>query len=453
MANISLVFNAVLKNIQKHISEKEFSMWFSLIKPKSLQNNIFILSVPSSFFKDAIEKKYTQQLYTIAHEEKIECIKIEVDDFVLQTISNNTDAAVFSKMSEIDKKQKTKTDKKVPGALNKNFTFNYFIVGTSNNFAASTAKAIANNPGQAYNPCLMYGSVGLGKTHLLQAIGNEIIKQNPKAKVLYITSEQFLKSFVESMQNNNPQSFERKMRTPDVLLVDDIQFFSKKEGMQEQMFHTFNVLSDSDKQMVFTSDRPISQINDLQERLASRFQSGTSVDLQPPTMEMALGIMKNALIKNNVTDLVSDDILEFISQHMRNNIRDMLAFLNRIVGYKQMTKNEITLLLLKKWVNDHKPKVDNFPHDTVLRATASYFTVSIADIKSKKRTRDIARVRHIAMFLLRKHTNLTFTEIGKLMNVSHVAATRADSTIKKEIEVGEKASEIVSEIENQINMF
>ncbi len=456
MLTSNAALEAILQRIKIEIGEAAFALWFSMIQAESLENKMLSISVPSAYFKQSIEKKYFQHLETAAHNIGIQSIIIKVNASMIVNDSsspltknfNETDDAISQayekknvKASEISDSRDTKIKSL------QNYTFENFITGPTNEFAASIAVAVGNNPGQAYNPYLVYGSVGLGKTHILKAVGNKILSTNPRAKLLYITSEAFLNLFVEATQSKGMTKFRNKMRTLDVLLIDDVQFFAGKEQTQEELFHIFNVLHSEERQMVFASDRPVSRIQKLEERLASRFQSGTSADLQPPTSEMAIAIMKNELKKNNKAHMISDDILNFIASHVRNNIRDMLSFLRKVVGYNEITKKTVSLDVLKRWVADHKPKSQSTSVEKILKVTAAHFTVGLSDIKSKKRTREITKARKIAIFLLRKHNTLTFTEIGKSLNISHVAANSAYTTIEKEIEINGPLSEHVFAIE------
>lgn len=455
---------AILESIKGQIGERELALWFSMIQADSLQDETLQISVPSAYFKQSIEKKYSKQLESAVSALGIRNIIINVKANILIDAPSSLKKSAgeirhgtASDDGEVprvygDENLKTTTERsenKQSGEAKalQNYTFENFVIGPTNEFAASIAVAIGNNPGQAYNPYLVYGPVGLGKTHILKAVGNKIISANPKAKVLYITSEAFLNLFVEATQNKGMTKFRNKMRTLDVLLIDDVQFFAGKEQTQEELFHIFNVLHSEERQMVFASDRPVSRIQKLEERLASRFQSGTSADLQPPTAEMAIAIMKNELKKNNKTDIISDGILDFIASHVRNNIRDMLSFLRKIVGYTEITKKTVSLDVLKRWVADHKPKSQSISVEKILKLTASHFTVGLSDIRSKKRTREITKARKIAIFLLRKHNTLTFTEIGRSLSMSHVAANSAYTTIEKELEIGGPLCEHVFAIE------
>ncbi len=447
---------AVLQSAKAEIGEQAFALWFSMIQADSLENETLSISVPSAYFKQSIEKKYSQQLHNAALQLGIRSVIINVNSAMSIDATAPSPSEDAKEAEDAASTQASAQSKDATGAQSnnekslQNYHFENFVIGPTNEFAASIAVAVANNPGQAYNPYLVYGPVGLGKTHILKAIGNKILFLSPKSKVLYITSEAFLNMFVEATQNKGMTSFRNKMRTLDVLLIDDVQFFAGKEQTQEELFHIFNVLHSEERQMVFASDRPVSRIQKLEERLASRFQSGTSADLQPPTSEMAIAIMKNELVKNDKTHMVSEDIIHFIASNVRNNIRDMLSFLRKIVGYTEITKKMVSPDVLKRWVADHKPKSQSISVEKILKAVASHFTVGLSDIKSKKRTREISKARKIAVFLLRKHNTLTFTEIGKTLSISHVAANSAYTTIEQELESGGVLSEHVFSIESTL---
>ena len=452
------ILSNILLPLQQKIGTDRFAFAFSSVEQVSLQDNILIIGVPADFLKLTIENNHLESLKQIAQQEaNIEDVKIVVSDqknaidfFSSNTITNTaTPTPTTHAKPAANTNQATDKD----SALRESFNFDNFVVGPSNKFAHTVSIAIAENPGRAHNPCLIYGDVGLGKTHLIQAIGNKIKKENPNSKILYYPCEKFLNDFFDSLQNNNnPREFKNKIRSADVLLIDDIQFLSGKPASQEEFFHTFNTLSNEEKQMVFTSDRQIHRIQDLEERLQSRFRSSMMVDLSPPEPEVARGIIDKVLQEKKITD-ISAEVLQFVVDRMRFNIRDMLGVVNRIVGYQNLTESKIDIPLMQKWHAEYTPKRDmqkSRSLDKILSKISAFYNIPISEIKGKKRTRSIARIRHIAVYLLKEHTKHSHTEIGTIFNLSHVSASKAFSRIEEERKIDIALADELLEIEEKI---
>ncbi len=298
-----------------------------------------------------------------------------------------------------------------PG-LSTEYTFEHFVVGDNNRFAANAAMAIANNPGTTYNPCLIYGGVGLGKTHLLQSIGNSVWQGDAEQRIVYVTAEDFTNEFIRSIQENRTHLFKNKYRNADVLLIDDIHFLQKKNETQEELFHTFNALFDAKKQMVFTSDRPVSEIKDITERLQNRFTRGLTVDLQPPQMETAVAILKKKAEKTGIS--VPNDVINLICQKITTNVRDLEAALTRIIAYAELVNKEVTVEVAQRQLKDFfsSPLQNNITVDVIQRTVADYFNLSPNELKGKKRTRQVAFPRQIAMYIARDITEASMTDIG-----------------------------------------
>lgn len=465
MPDIHQTFDAIIGVVKERIGERAFMLWFSTMQAASLKDGVLGISVPSEYFLSSV-KKYESVLQDAARGAGLTGVSLFVDERAEGRPEEKSARGGAQERQDKNAADRAAHQQAGPESLKSlesvgasgsaefkqkktgEYTFENFVVGPSNEFAASTARAVADNPGQAYNPFLIYGPVGLGKTHLLRAVGNKMLADNPKAKVLYMTSEAFLNSYVEAIGAKTMPAFRNRMRRLDALLIDDVQFFAGKSGTQEELFHIFNVLADEEKQMIFASDRPVNQIKDFEERLASRFQSGQSADLQPPTEEMAIAIATNELKKSKRAAEFPPEFISYIAAHMRNNIRDMLGLIRNMVGYAEITKNPVTFVMLKKWVSEHRhPKTQSASSEKIIKATADHFTVSVADLKGKSRSRSITRARYVAMFLLRKHQNLTYTEIGRALGVTHVVALRAQADIEKELESGGALADSVFAVE------
>jgi len=331
-------------------------------------------------------------------------------------------------------------------SLNLKYTFDTFVVGNSNRFAHAASLAVAQSPAKAYNPFFIYGGVGLGKTHLMHAIGHYILEQDPSCKVLYISSERFTNELINSIRDDKNVEFRNKYRTIDVLLIDDIQFIAGKERTQEEFFHTFNALHDANKQIVISSDRPPKEIPTLEERLRSRFEWGLITDIQPPDFETRIAILqKKAMMENLV---VPSDVINFIATKIETNIRELEGALIRIVAYSSLTDSPIDLSLaeqvLKDILPDEKPK--QVTSQQIIEEVGSYFSVSPEEFKSKKRTKDVAFARQVAMYLCCELTDLSLPKIGEEFGGrDHTTVIHARDKIAND---ANKDSQLSSLIEN-----
>ncbi len=292
------------------------------------------------------------------------------------------------------------------------YTFENFVVGDNNSFAANACIAISKNPGTAYNPCLIYGGVGLGKTHLIQSIGNFVHNNYEKTRVVYVTAETFTNEFIQSIRDGKNHQFKNRYRNVDVLLIDDIHFLQSKDQTQEELFHTFNALYDSNKQMVFTCDRPVSELKHLTDRLRSRFERGLNVDLQPPNYETRYAILKRKTEEKRAA--VDEQVIELISKNITTNVRDLEAALTKLIAYSDILNKKITVDIAQEQLKDvfSSPKQSNITIEIIQRAVADYFNLSPYDLRGKKRTKAIAFPRQIAMYITREITEFSTTEVG-----------------------------------------
>ncbi|MDP2815757.1 MAG: chromosomal replication initiator protein DnaA, partial [Rectinemataceae bacterium] len=296
--------------------------------------------------------------------------------------------------------------------LRQDYGFENFVVGVNNSFAYNAALAISTNLGTKYNPFLIYGGVGLGKTHLMQSIGNRVWQTMPKARIICITAEEFTNEFIQTIHDKSTHAFKNKYRYVDVLLVDDIHFLQNKPGVQEELFHTFNALYDGNKQMVFTCDRPVSELKNLSDRLRSRFERGLNVDIQPPDFETRCAILKQKV--TSLATVVPDEVINVIAKNISTNVRDLEAALTKLVAYADLVHKNITLEIAQNQLKDvfSQSKQGNVTIDAIIRVVADYFKISHADIKGKKRTKNIVLPRQLAMFITREMTEYSTTEIG-----------------------------------------
>jgi chromosomal replication initiator protein len=296
--------------------------------------------------------------------------------------------------------------------LREDYTFDKYVIGDNNNFAANAAMAISRNPGNAYNPFLIYGGVGLGKTHLMQAIGN-YIHTNSGGTIIYITAESFTNEFIQAVQENKMPAFKNKYRRTDVLLIDDIHFLQNKSGTQEELFYTFDALYNAKKQIVFTCDRPVSELKNLTDRLRSRFERGLNVDLLPPNYETRCAILKKKIETKSIS--IPDEVISLVSKNVSTNIRDLEAALIKLIAYTELVDKTITVEIAQQQLKDvfASPRQSNMSIDTIQRVVAEYYKLSPNDLKGKKRTQNIVLPRQISMYIAREITEYSLTEIGQ----------------------------------------
>jgi chromosomal replication initiator protein len=412
----SVFWNEVINQVKGELSEHEFAMWFNIQYDSSTENSVNI-RVPSSFYKDQLVRQYQKYL-----EDKLFDLmgrRITIDFIVVKpTMSDGAGSQAQGREEKGESRQKGQEqatparDRGKHPQLRVDYTFENFVIGDNNGFASNAALAISKNPGTSYNPFLIYGGVGLGKTHLMQSIGNRVWTESPKTKIICITAEEFTNEFIQSIHDKTTQNFKNKYRYVDVLLIDDIHFLQNKLGSQEELFHTFNALYDANKQMVFTCDRPVSELKNLSDRLRSRFERGLNVDLQPPNFETRCAILKKKIEAGHVS--VPDEVIEIIAKNISTNVRDLEAALTKLVAYAELVHREITLEIAQNQLKDvfSQSKHGNVTIDNILRVVADYYKLSYNDLKGKKRTKNIAFPRQVAMFIARDITEYSTTELG-----------------------------------------
>jgi len=395
------------KEVAQNISEQEFATWFRGIEYAGSGDSQITLSVPSSFVKDQFSQRYLVQV-----EEKLAELAGHELTVKFSIQKKTSGRAGHEEPSKGQKVEDAGTRKRQHPQLNKEYTFERFIIGESNSFAANAALAISRNPGTGYNPCLIYGGVGLGKTHLVQAIGNSVYREFPDLKVAYVTVETFANEFILSIQKKTGHQFKNKYRLVDILLIDDIQFLEGKEGTQEELFHTFNALYDANKQMVFTSDRPVSEIRSLSDRLRSRFERGLNVDLQPPNYETRIAILNRKVEEKKVKIL--DEVVELICRNINTNVRDLEKALTKLIAYAELVNKHITLDIARQQLKDFfaQPSQKNITIELIQKIVSDYFGLSYKDLRGKRRTKAVAFPRQVAMYLSRELTEYSTTEVG-----------------------------------------
>jgi chromosomal replication initiator protein len=395
--------------IGEEISEQEFLMWFRNMDYLNSGDSSISVAVPSSFYKDQVTQRYLPTLESKLFE--LSGQKLQVT-FKVQKTAAQRESESREKVGNNSGKSQAKKKRRPHQQLKQEYNFDRFVRGDNNDFAYMASYAIAKNPGKAYNPCMIYGGVGLGKTHLLQAIGNLTHQEFDNTKISYVTAETFTNEFILSIKENTIHRFKNKYRSVDMLLIDDVHFLPGKVETQEELFHTFNALYDANKQMVFTSDRPVSELKKLSDRLRSRFERGLNVDLQPPNYETRIAILKKKIEEKNVE--IPDAVIELICQNIKTNVRDLEKALTKLIAYAELVNRAISLEIAERQLKDFFTENDyrNVTIDLIQRTVAEYFALSLNDLKGKRRSKAIAFPRQVAMYIVRNLTEYSTTEVG-----------------------------------------
>lgn len=437
--NIHEIWDQTLSLIKTELTEVSFNTWLKTIKPLSIDNNKIILSVPNDFNKEILENRYMSLIANALHQ--VTSIKLE-PSFIIEG------EKVIS--SETNEKQNGLQPLDAP-QLNQKYVFDEFVIGNSNRFAHAASLAVAESPAKAYNPLFIYGGVGLGKTHLMHAIGHYVLSQNPAAKVVYVSSEKFTNELINSIKDDKNVEFRNKYRNVDILLVDDIQFIAGKERTQEEFFHTFNALYENSKQIIVSSDRPPKEIPTLEDRLRSRFEWGLITDIQAPDFETRIAILRKKAETEGI--IVPNEVFEFIAKKIKSNIRELEGALTRIVAYSSLTNREITVDLsseaLKDIISSSRPK--QITVNLIKDVVSQYYNIRIEDFNSKRRTRSISYPRQIAMFLSRELTDLSLPKIGEEFGGrDHTTVIHAYEKISKDIDKDIDLSSKIEQIKKEI---
>lgn len=449
--NLKNLWQCALGEIELSISKANFITWFQNTEVHSKKDGMIIVNVPNGFTKEWLENKYDKLILRVLRNA---CPDIKEIKFV---IGGPLLPRSFSK-------QKKETPKPLPEKqlkfeefavnketnLNPKYTFDNFIVGSFNELAQAAGKAVTKHLGALYNPLFVYGGTGLGKTHLLQAIGNELVQKYPSKKTRYLSSEKYTRELVDAISKKGMESFKLKYRKIDVLIIDDIQFIAGKEKTQEEFFHTFNTLHQKNKQIIISSDRPPKAIQTIEDRLRSRFEGGMIADISQPDLETRIAILKNKNKEKNIE--ISDEIIYYIANHIQKNIRELEGALNRIIAACQINNTFPTIEKSIKILSGliYKPKKMTTLKD-VIQTVAEFYDVNINDLMDKCRRKEVVRPRQIAMYLIRKELNGSFPYIGqKIGGRDHTTAMYAYEKISKEIEINETFQQEVNLIKERI---
>jgi chromosomal replication initiator protein len=434
--------------IKSELTEISFNTWIKCCEPESLTDYVLRLTVPNDFTRGILDKRYKDlviQALNIVTSKNMD-VEFRLES---ETEEKIEDPSEVLKIDDSDDSAIAISDE-MSTTLNPKYTFNSFVIGNSNRFAHAASLAVAESPAKAYNPLFIYGGVGLGKTHLMHAIGHYILKENPKAQVVYVSSEKFTNELINAIKDDKNEEFRNKYRNIDVLLIDDVQFIAGKERTQEEFFHTFNALHEANKQIILSSDRPPKEIPTLEARLRSRFEWGLIADIQAPDFETRMAILKKKADLEHLN--VSNDVMVYVATKIKSNIRELEGALIRILAYASLTNREISVELaaeaLKGIIANKGTAIITV--DTIQESVANYFNLRIEDLKSQRRTRAISYPRQIAMYLSRKLTDMSLPKIGaEFGGRDHTTVIHAYEKISESYKTDEALQNIINDITNK----
>ena len=435
------VWDKTKELLRDKINDQAFVTWFRPIKLEGISQNLMTLQVPDKFFQDWISDRYLDLIRDTASQ--VAGKKLDV------VLSLNTNAVIPNTVSvSMPSKKGTPTMREL--GLNPKYAFENFIVGPSNRFSHAAALAVCESPAKTYNPFFIYGGVGLGKTHLMQAMGQYIIQRNPNMKVLYISSESFTNHLISSIQNRTTTKFRQIYRNVDILLIDDIHFIAGKEATQEEFFHTFNTLYDAHKQIVISSDRSPKDMPTMEDRLISRFEWGLITDVQLPDLETRIAILRKKVEKETI--LVPNDVTFLIAEKIKSNIRELEGALIRIVAYAKLIGAQITVPLVKEVLKDMFLEEDlRVGVDLIQKRVAEYFNIKLSDLKGRKRSKTIAYPRQVAMYLARELTDHSLPELGEFFGGrDHTTVLHAYEKIQQNVKTNKSVKELVNRLVTEV---
>jgi chromosomal replication initiator protein len=443
------IWTAAQSQLRSMLSADTFNLWFAPLRAHALENDNIVLEVANDFCEVWLKDNYMGLLQDVLSRASSQPMHVKFKVILGNTLAN---PALANAPGKIAKAHDGSAEK--PGGdfgFNPKNTFESFVVGNNNNFAHAAALAVAQAPGKSYNPLFLYGGVGLGKTHLLHAIGQHVAGNKKGARVSYVSSEKFTNEYIDAIQHNQLPRFRKRYRQAEVLLIDDIQFLSGKERIQEEFFHTFNALHESHKQIVLTCDRPAGEIQNLEQRLVSRFEWGLVTDLQPPDIETRVAILRKKAKSMNAD--LPDEIINFLAQRIRANIRRMEGALMRVAAYAQLTDRKLSVEVVEGLLRETLHEEGRFAIniEVIQKRVAEHFDIRLADMTSKRRPENIAFPRQIAMYLARQMTESSLNTIGEAFGGrDHGTVLHACRLVKDRMEVDSNVRQVVSYLEKQL---
>ena len=444
------IWNSAQEQLRAKLSRDTYNMWFAPLRACAIDAGHVTLEAPNEFCEVWLKDNYIsllQDALAIAAGKQLQ-IKFKVSTTAAAPVPAPGRATAKAKTSEFAHERAPANG---DNSFNPKNTFETFVVGNNNNFAYAAALAVAQAPGKSYNPLFLYGGVGLGKTHLLHAIGQHVSANKKGARVAYLSSEKFTNEYIDAIQNNKLAAFRKKHRQTDVLLIDDIQFLAGKERIQEEFFHTFNALHESHKQIVLTCDRPASEIQNLENRLVSRFEWGLVTDLQPPDVEMRLAILQKKAQTMGVT--LPEDVMNFLANRIRTNVRRLEGALIRVASYASLTGKKLSIEVVEGLLREilHEEGRLTISIEVIQKRVAEHFDIRLADMTSKRRPENIAFPRQIAMYLSRQMTESSLNTIGEAFGGrDHGTVLHACRLVKDRMEVDANVRQVVHYLEKQL---
>lgn len=439
----AVIWARAIKHLAERMPKDVFDRWIAVIEARALEGDTLVLTVPLGYYQWWVEANYLtliRQALTSVCGHELEVV-FRVDD-------SKRPAEAAALMVE---PEPPRTNKPTPELLfDPKHTFETFVVGPSNSFAHAASMAVAQSPGVAYNPLFIYGGSGLGKTHLIQAIGRFIGQSSPKSRVIYISSEAFFNEYVDSLQKKSSNQFRKKYRSADVLLIDDVHFLIGKDAMQEEFFHTFNALHGNRKQIVMTCDRPVNEMVGLEQRLVTRFQWGQVTQIEKPDVETRLAILRKKQEQMNIR--IPSEVLMYLAEHIRSDVRHLEGALTRVTAYASLMGYPVTIQIVEQLLRDlfDQERQNALTIETIQRTVAEYYDIRLADMTSKQRPQSIAFPRQVAMYLCRELTDYSFPSIGESFSRNHATVLHACALVNKRLEAEPEFRQTVSLLRHKL---
>lgn len=445
------LWQAVLGEIEVSVSSGNYSTWFKNTRLLRYDQETLVIGVPNVFIQQQLELKFLPLIKEVLAKHGVKPQKIQYKSYSVPKTNNKIEdeAMVFAPATKKPGRAGNSLAHSYRQGLSDKYTFESFIVGSGNDLAYAASQGTAASPGTKYNPLSVYGGVGIGKTHLMQAVGNAILKRNPDAKVTYVTSEQFTQEFIDAVRYKKNTEFAGFYRSSDVLIIDDVQFFAGKEKTLEEFFHTFNALQQANKQIIISSDRPPNEIAGLEERLKSRFMQGMSVDMQIPDFETRCAIVQTKAAAQDME--LPQDVVEFLANNIRSNIRELEGALNQLIATCEVKNLVPDVPLAKSVLGSHRSRPKHLSPKQIIERTARHFSVTVDEIVGPKRDKDIVLPRQVAMYLLRSELHLSFPKIAKeLGRKDHTTAMHSVGKIESEAVVDNVVKTAISDIKGRL---
>ncbi len=449
------VWQAVLGEIELTVSRANFATWFMNTRLLRYKDDVLVIGVPNVFIKQQLEKKYNPLILELLEKNgvKPKSVEYKINSSISMPKKQDDDIQILNSPST-----QTNTASRRPNSslihtyrqgLNEKYTFDNFIVGSGNELAYAACQAIAQSPGTKYNPLFVYGGVGIGKTHLIQAVGNAVLAKDPNAHIVYVSTEQFVQEFLDAIRYKKNTDFAGYYRGADVLIVDDMQFIAGKEKTQEEFFHTFNALHQANKQIIISSDKPPKEIPTLEERLRSRFAWGMSIDMQNPDFETRCAIVQTKAQHHNI--VLPQDVVEYLANLVQTNIRELEGALNQLLAFCEMRGLEPDLGIAQSLIGSSKVRPKHLSAKQIIEKTAKHFQIPMEDIMGPKRDKDIVVPRQVAMYMLRNELHLSFPKIAReLGRKDHTTAIHSVEKIQKESNFDPDIKSAITEIKERL---